>query len=215
MRKFLCYDTNDAASGKIGVNSNGVLSPNATVPSTNGVAYQQLVTDGEGNAKWEDRLGYKRNADTILWSENDVLFSNYNDGIYSGGLDWSSDNPKNPGVDYLIVEFDDAVYKLANRGYGYGNEHLVSNSNDDTGEPLFIKFFLDPDSGMIAYRIYTNIVGESHNVKVYYESEQYIAIPEQYIPVMSSVTLKSSTASSSKKFKITVDDSGAITATEV
>ena len=215
MRKFLCYDTNDAASGKIGVNSNGVLSPNATVPSTNGAAYQQLVTDGDGNTKWEDRLGYKRNADTILWSENDVLFSNYNDGIYSGGLDWSSDNPKNPGVDYLIVEFDDAVYKLANRGYGYGNEHLVSNSNDDTGEPLFIKFFLDPDSGMIAYRIYTNIVGESHNVKVYYESEQYIAIPEQYIPVMSSVTLKSSTASSSKKFKITVDDSGTITATEV
>ena len=215
MKRFLCYDTNDAASGKISVNSNGVLSPNATVPSTNGTAYQQLVTDGEGNAKWEDRLGYKRNADTILWSENDVLFSNYNHGIYSGGLDWSSDNPKNPGVDYLIVEFDDAVYKLANRGHGYGNEHLVSNSNDDTGEPLFIKFFLDPDSGMIAYRIYTNIVGKSHNVKVYYESEQYIAIPEQYIPVMSSVTLKSSTASSSKKFKITVDDSGAITATEV
>ena len=215
MRKFLCYDTNDAASGKIGVNNNGVLRPNATVPSTNGSAYQQLVTDRDGNVKWEDRLGYKRNADTILWSENDVLFRNYNDGIYSGGLDWSSDNPKNPGVDYLIVEFDDAVYKLANRGYGYGNEHLVSNSNDDTGEPLFIKFFLDPESGMITYRIYTNIVGESHNVKVYYESEQYIAIPEQYIPVMSSVTLKSSTSGSSKKFKITVNDSGTITATEV
>ena len=58
MRKFLCYDTNDAASGKINVNSNGVLSPNATVPSTNGTAYQQLVTDGEGNVKWEDRLAY-------------------------------------------------------------------------------------------------------------------------------------------------------------
>ena len=58
MRKFLCYDTNDAASGKIGVNNNGVLSPNATVPSTNGTTYQQLVTDGEGNVKWEDRLAY-------------------------------------------------------------------------------------------------------------------------------------------------------------
>ena len=56
MKKFLCYDTNDAASGKIGVNSNGVLSPNATVPSTNGSANQQLVTDGDGNVKWEDRL---------------------------------------------------------------------------------------------------------------------------------------------------------------
>ena len=58
MKKFLCYDTNDAASGKISVSTNGVLSPNATVPSTNGTPYQQLVTDGDSNTKWEDRLAY-------------------------------------------------------------------------------------------------------------------------------------------------------------
>ena len=58
MKRFLCYDTNDAASGKIDVNSNGVLSPNATVPSTNGTTYQHLVTDGDGKVKWEDRLAY-------------------------------------------------------------------------------------------------------------------------------------------------------------
>ena len=59
MKKFLCYDTNDAASGKINVSSNGVLKPNSTVPSTNGAANQQLVTDGSGNTKWEDRLAYE------------------------------------------------------------------------------------------------------------------------------------------------------------
>ena len=59
MKKFLCYDTNDAVSGKIGVNSNGVLKPNSTVPSTNGAANQQLVTDGDGNVRWEDRLAYE------------------------------------------------------------------------------------------------------------------------------------------------------------
>ena len=58
MKKFLCYDTNDAASGKINVSTNGVLKPNSTVPSTNGASYQQLVTDGSGNTKWEDRLFY-------------------------------------------------------------------------------------------------------------------------------------------------------------
>ena len=52
MKKFLCYDTNDAASGRINVDSRGMLKPNSTVPSTNGAPYQQLVTDGEGNAKW-------------------------------------------------------------------------------------------------------------------------------------------------------------------
>ena len=58
MRRLLCYDTNDAASGKINVDSRGMLKPNSTVPSTNGSAYQQLVTDGKGGVKWEDRLAY-------------------------------------------------------------------------------------------------------------------------------------------------------------
>ena len=31
MKKFLCYDTNDAASGKINVSANGVLKPNFRV----------------------------------------------------------------------------------------------------------------------------------------------------------------------------------------
>ena len=52
MKKFLCYDTNDAASGKIEVDSRGMLKPNSTVPSTNGAAYKQLVTDGTGNVNW-------------------------------------------------------------------------------------------------------------------------------------------------------------------
>ena len=59
MKKFLCYDTNDAASGKINVSTNGVLRPKSTVPSTNGSLYQQLVTDGSENVKWEDRLAYE------------------------------------------------------------------------------------------------------------------------------------------------------------
>lgn len=58
MKKFLCYDTNDAASGKINVSTNGVLKPNSTVPSTNGASHQQLVTDKDGNTKWEDKLAY-------------------------------------------------------------------------------------------------------------------------------------------------------------
>ena len=59
MKKFLCYDTNDAASGKINVSANGVLKPNSTVPSTNGAANQQLVTDDKGEVRWEDRLAYE------------------------------------------------------------------------------------------------------------------------------------------------------------
>ena len=59
MKKFLCYDTNDAASGKINVDSRGILKPNSTVPSGS-APYQQLVTDGTGKAKWEDKLAYEK-----------------------------------------------------------------------------------------------------------------------------------------------------------
>ena len=51
MKKFLCYDTNDAASGRVNVDSRGVLRPNATVPSTNGAPFMQLVTDADGKTQ--------------------------------------------------------------------------------------------------------------------------------------------------------------------
>ena len=84
MKKFLCYDTNDAASGKIGVNNNGVLSPNATVPSTNGTAYQQLVTDGDGNVKWEDKpFGMEKGAVIRSVSGLSSQWSSFNYQQYS------------------------------------------------------------------------------------------------------------------------------------
>ena len=72
MKKFLCYDTNDAANGKVNVGANGVLKPNATVPSTNGAAYQQLVTDGDGNTKWEDRLAYYDDSKLVIDTGEDA-----------------------------------------------------------------------------------------------------------------------------------------------
>ena len=53
MKKFLCYDTNDVASGKINVDSRGVLkSVGSSIPSTDSAPFQQLVTDGNGEVKW-------------------------------------------------------------------------------------------------------------------------------------------------------------------
>ena len=65
MKKFLCYDTKDVVSGKLNVNSNGVINPNSTVPSTNGTTNQYLVTDGDGNVRWQDQLAYE----TSLWKD--------------------------------------------------------------------------------------------------------------------------------------------------
>ena len=65
------------------------------------------------------------------------------------------------------------------------------------------------------YVKFATITGGSHFIIIKEVFTQIVKIPEQYIPEMSSVTLLSSTTDSIKKFKITVDDSGALTATEV
>ena len=114
MRKFLCYDTNDAASGKIGVNSNGVLSPNATVPSTNGAAYQQLVTDGDGNVKWEDKpFGMKKGA--VIRSVSGLSWSSYNYQQYSYRTSTDIKNIFAPlsqitNTEAIRVEVDGVIY---------------------------------------------------------------------------------------------------------
>ena len=66
MKKFLCYDTNDAVSGKINVDNRGMLKPNSTIPSTNGAANQQLVTGENGSVKWEDRLVYEGSSKLVV-----------------------------------------------------------------------------------------------------------------------------------------------------
>ena len=50
---------------------------------------------------------------------------------------------------------------------------------------------------------------------ILHRNTNIVPINEKFIPEMSSVVIKSSTASSTKKFRITVDDSGTISATEV
>ena len=65
------------------------------------------------------------------------------------------------------------------------------------------------------YTTFATTTGNFHEIIIKSIKSQIIPIPEQYIPEMSSVTLLSSTAGSTKKFKITVDDSGTLKATEV
>ena len=218
MKRFLCYDTNDATSGRIAVNSNGVLSPNATVPSTNRTSYQQLVTDRDGNAKWEDRLCYtgvglqEIGNDTVEDHGNTVLETGY----YFQNSNLNMSLLGNAGAKY-VIEFNGEKYDCICRQtydnfvFAIGNSAIVDASKEDTGEPFFI--YESTEGHNVVY--WKEIFGNSVKVISYVEKEVTKQIPEQYIPVMSSVTLKSSTASSSKKFKITVDDSGVITATEV
>ena len=143
MKKFLCYDTNDAASGKINVGVNGVLKPNSTVPSTNSASYQQLVTDGAGNVKWDDRLAYETDpVMTEILPETTITFEELESGFYGFGMD-SEVIPssgatcivKLNGTEYscVVKEIDDCIC-AGNLGV-FGGE--------DTGEPFVIVWHED------------------------------------------------------------------------
>lgn len=86
MKKFLCYDTEAAARGEINVDSRAMLKP---IPASSGLPeggtpYQQLVTDGDGNVKWEDRLAYEAEPMlTEIVPEETVAFSDMG-GIMGG-----------------------------------------------------------------------------------------------------------------------------------
>ena len=116
MKRFLCYDTNDAASGRINVSVNGVLSPNATVPSTNGTAYQQLVTDGEGNVKWEDMLAYESITEKTLIDNASVTVDRDSGASENVSCDWELI----VGEKYTVRD-DDFVMEgiVAQEGNGY------------------------------------------------------------------------------------------------
>ena len=138
MKKFLCYDTNDAASGKINVDNRGMLKPNSTVPSGS-APYQQLVTDGTGNTKWEDRLAYAETKLVEIVPETTVTFSDMR-GLMGANFP-DSFNPEE-GVPYRIT-WDGETYECLMYDYnGYsalGNLD-IANMGEDTGEPFVMVY---------------------------------------------------------------------------
>ena len=141
MKKFLCYDTNDATSGKINVDSRGMLKPNSTVPS-GGTPYQQLVTDGNGNTKWEDRTHWVEKTYEELIPEQTL-----SSGISMGSLYMFpvSEFTILPNLEYTVV-FDGVEYKcistVLDGGVCIGNASIFAEMSEspveDTGEPFLI-----------------------------------------------------------------------------
>ena len=73
---------------------------------------------------------------------------------------------------------------------------------------------IDRSSGTNDYSIYAMNYQPS-GLKVTAVDALITPLDEKFIPPLSSVTLKSSTEGSSKKFKVTVNDSGTLSATEI
>ena len=218
MKKFLCYDTNDAASGKINVSPNGVLKPNSTVPSTNGATNQQLVTAGDGSVKWEDRLAYESGSRLVVDVRGGAQLVKVADEVPS----WATVDVNikiwlgTGSNSTLTPEF----YHEFGNGSFYVNDGIcifVMADNDEYDGVVFPEkgvYFMSADivrtTGIASAGSDMPEITWDGNIGVIKK------LDKKFIPSeLNEVILPSSTSGSSKKFKITVDDSGTISAMEV
>ena len=92
---------------------------------------------------------------------------------------------------------------------GIGNPSIVGLGSD-TGEP----FLVIPKETMIV--VHAADTSAFHALSISQRvAGEVVKIDEKFIPDVSGLIVKSSTADSTKKFRITVDDSGTISVTEV
>lgn len=193
----------------LGMNENDELS---LLGGSEGKAYQQLVTDGEGKATWEDRLAYEGPEQWKLFTLDDAseLASYCTKEAYDAGKTFRVVIDGQVFDDVPVVE-----YYSAGRAYGIGEP--INDSNpvwSDDGYGFLIRATLtvayNPDKFSSKPKLFTDTF--------VYElvSPSIKQIDPKYIPSqLNEIVLPSSTSGSSKKFKITVDDSGAISATEI
>ena len=130
MRKFLCYDTNDAASGKINVDNRGMLKP--------GVQSDWNQNDETAADYVKNRPFYTGDpVETVLVEESTVMFEGM-DGLY--GASFPSTFEATVGETYK-VSWDGATYECTCVDLVetpvFGNLSVVG-AGSDTGEPFIM-----------------------------------------------------------------------------
>ena len=131
-----------------------------------------------------------------------------NNGIYRTSLT----NPPEIAVGQkYTVNWDGTEYECV--CFDFNSMHVIGNLSimdvgDDTGEP----FLYAPSEGGFA----TLDTSASHTISVTTVEEVITPMALEFFPSeVNGLTMNSSTQDSTKKFKITVDDSGTISATEL
>ena len=193
----------------LGMNENDELS---LTGGSEGKAYQYLVTDSNGNVKWEDRLAYDDSKVVVDFGGGN-LFVKVADEVPS----WAS-------IDANIKVWVSNGYNVTATPEYY--KDLGNGSFRIDTMVYFIttdNFTIFPEKGV--YFVYspepyvTGIASaDSDTPEITWDGSlgTLKTIDPKYIPSeLNEIVLPSSTSGSSKKFKITVDDSGNISATQV
>ena len=142
-----------------------------------------------------------------LMEEQEVTFANTGKGVYRATAPVKIDI--SDGQTYTVV-WDGVEYSCV--GHAAVGGSYIGNpaafGGESTGEP-----FVYANLGQSMWGSYDTAT--SHTIKVMRQQETIIPMSTDFLPVVDDIIISSSTADSTKKFKITVDDSGNISATEV
>ena len=161
--------------------------------------------------------GYpKKSIGTVtLMEEQEVAFSD-SDGLMGAISPVTLDIKLG---DKLTVVWDGVSYDVVVKKVMAGSNELIVFGNlgltgfGETTDHPFIYAYAGPDKGKPMWL--TADTATSHTIKVMRQQETITPMSADFMPVVDGVIISSSTPDSTKKFKITVDDSGTIKATEV
>ena len=152
---------------------------------------------------------------TTLMEEQEVAFTlDEESGVYMAQITNAFEIIE--GQTYT-VNWDGAEYECVGIVFhsvlALGNLSIYGASND-TGEPFIYTY----DSSQPSAGFTTHDTSASHTISVKTAEEVITPMAEEFLPntlEIDSIIIKSSTTDSTKKFKITVDDSGTLKATEI
>lgn len=137
-----------------------------------GTPYQQLVTDGNGNTQWEDRLTYSfEDTVEVLPKMSVSVAMDEQDGLYLYGIDLNT--TFETGKSYTVV-FDETEYKVVSQfPRAIGNLSFIG-AGPDTGEPFVV---ISRDSSAV---LGTKTNGE-HSIQITCTGIVYHKLSSEYI----------------------------------
>ena len=171
-------------SDTLGVDENGKLGVNGGEP------YKSLVTDGEGGVKWEDRLAYVATEEQVIFSQEDIAFTEQH-GLYNS--DYMPITAISVG-EKVRVDFDGETYDCIAHTLTPDDTNvvIVGNSSiigelEDTGEHFCVIYSVEDQN----IQILTNLTNPTHTVSISRFVETVHTIPQNFLPEKTKVYVSS------------------------
>ena len=152
---------------------------------------------------------------TTLMEEQQVAFTlNGGNGFYMAPVTNAFEIVD--GQTYTInwdgTEYECVGFNLDSKSSAVLGNLSIVGAGSDTGEPFIYSYNTKRHTGMLA----TLDTSASHTISVKTIEEVVTPMAEEFLPSeINELIMNSSTPDSTKKFRITVDDNGTISATEV